>query len=738
MPSFRYSRVLLGVLAALSTTQITPAFADDSTSSDNTTQSASTSKKANDVLTVTGSQVTLGDNYDGDQVTRDSRAGMLGNLDFMDTPFSATSYTDKLIRDQQAVSVGDVLLNDPTVRLATGYGNFEELYMIRGFNVYSDDMTLNGVYGILPRQFVAAEMLQRVEVLRGANSFVNGAAPGGSSVGGMVNLVPKRATSAPITRVTVGTQTGGQGYAAMDFGRRFGTDDANGLRVNIVGRKGDTAVDDESSELGMMSLGFDHQGEKFRFSFDMGYQDHHADSPRPSVTPSGAAPSAPSASSNYAQDWTYTDEKQLFGVVRGEYDFTDTTTGWLAFGARHGKEHNLLANPTSDSDGNMTAYYYENTREDNVISADTGVRHQFNTGSIGHSVVLSGSYYHATLANAYTMSGYFDVGSLDDYEQVSSDQTILYSGGDLDDPKVTEKDQNVSVALADTLSMLDDQVKLTLGGRLQRIEVTSYNYDGSYSDSYGANALTPFVGVVYQPTLAWSIYTNYAEGLTPGDVAPGTSGSSVVQNEGEIFKPSRSKQMELGTKYDAGNYGATVAVFQITKPSFITEDIDGSTEVEYTDNGKQRNRGVELSAFGKPLQSVKVLGGVTLTDAKLTNTEDGTNEGNTAIGVPDVMANLNLEWATPFVQNLTLSGRVIYTSSQYIDESNEYKIPAWTRFDLGASYKMDLGKNPLTLRASVQNVANKSYWASTGGYPGYNYLVQGKPRTVVVSASYDF
>ena len=65
--------------------------------------------------------------------------------------------------------------------------------MIRGFPAFSDDMTYNGIYGILPRQFVASELLERVELFRGASAFLNGAAPGGSNLGGTVNLVPKRA-----------------------------------------------------------------------------------------------------------------------------------------------------------------------------------------------------------------------------------------------------------------------------------------------------------------------------------------------------------------------------------------------------------------------------------------------------------------------------------------------------------------------------------------------------------------
>ena len=56
-----------------------------------------------------GSQVELPPAYAGDQVARGARAGLLGNIDYMDLPFSATAYTQDLVRHQQARSVGDVL-----------------------------------------------------------------------------------------------------------------------------------------------------------------------------------------------------------------------------------------------------------------------------------------------------------------------------------------------------------------------------------------------------------------------------------------------------------------------------------------------------------------------------------------------------------------------------------------------------------------------------------------------------
>ncbi len=186
--------------------------------------------------------------FAGGQVARGGRVGILGNQDIMETPFSSTSYTNELIQDQQAKSVADVLLNDPSVRTARGFGNFQELYMVRGFPVYSDDVAYNGLYGMLPRQYIAAEFIERVEVFRGANSFLNGAAPGGSGIGGSINLLPKRAPNEPLTRAGLSYQSGGQASISTDIARRFGPDQATGLRLNAVKRDGGTGVDNEKNE----------------------------------------------------------------------------------------------------------------------------------------------------------------------------------------------------------------------------------------------------------------------------------------------------------------------------------------------------------------------------------------------------------------------------------------------------------------------------------------------------------
>lgn len=105
--------------------------------------------------------------------------GALGNKKGLDVPFNIRSYNSSLILNQQAQTLGEVLLNDPTVRTTTGYGNYAQLFQIRGFTLYGDDVAIDGLYGVTPRQLVSPQLYDSVQVLNGASAFLNGADPGG-------------------------------------------------------------------------------------------------------------------------------------------------------------------------------------------------------------------------------------------------------------------------------------------------------------------------------------------------------------------------------------------------------------------------------------------------------------------------------------------------------------------------------------------------------------------------------
>ncbi|WP_410469648.1 TonB-dependent receptor [Brevundimonas nasdae] len=724
MPCLRRASVLL-TASALALTLASPVLA----------QQATAPAELGEIV-VTGSQVRLTAPAAGGQVARGGRIGLLGNLGVMDTPFSTANYTEKLVRDQQARGIGDVLQNDPTVRVSKGFGNFQELYVVRGFPVYSDDMSYNGLYGVLPRQFVAAELVERVEVFRGASTFLNGAAPGGTGVGGAFNLTPKRAGDAPLTRLTGGVSGHDEIYAAADLARRFGDGGEWGARLNIASRAGESAVEDETGQLRVVGLGLDRRGDRARFSADLGWQDHRIDAPRPSVTPGTAIPDAPSADKNFAQRWTYTDEEQVFGAVRGELDLTDSISAWAAFGGRQGEEDNSLANPRADAAGAIRGYRFDNIREDTVWSGDIGVRADLTTGPVEHRLVASASQIQSKSKNAWAASSFagYAMGTLTN-PLLSPAPAIASVSGDLDDPNVTERVKNTSFAVADVLSFLDGRLLATVGVRYQEIETRSYAYaDGAFTSGYSSDATTPAFAVVYKPNDAISLYANYAEALVPGTTAPAVVNGVTVVNGGEVLSPFRAEQAEIGAKYDAGSYGGTLSVFGTTLPSAF---FDPNTAV-YSDGGEQENKGVELTVYGEPVAGLRLIGGATWLDAEINRSLTAANAGKSAIGVPDFQANLNVEWDVPMVSGLTVEGRAIHTGAQPASATNTLELESWTRFDAGVRYAFVAGDKPVTLRARVENVADEDQWVAVGGYPGSNYLTLGAPRTLRLSVSTEF
>ncbi|MBP7564434.1 MAG: TonB-dependent siderophore receptor [Burkholderiaceae bacterium] len=673
--------------------------------------------------------------FAGGQVARGARIGVLGNQDMMDTPFSTTSFTNELIQNQQARSIGDVLLNDSSVRSTRGFGNFQQAYFIRGFIVYSDDVAYNGLYGLVPRQYMATEFVERVESFRGASAFLSGAGAGsvaGSGIGGVINVVPKRAPNEPLSQVTFGVQSGGEAYVAADIARRFGADQSTGIRLNLAHRKGEGAVDREKTNLGLFSLGLDWRSRNVRLSADMGYQRDNLTNIRPAVRPGAdPIPAAPDASTNFAHPFTYSNSRDIFGTVRGEFDLNENITAWAAIGKRNSVEANALAGPTLlDTLGNASDIRFDNARRDRVTTGEIGVRGKFRTGSVSHTAVASAAALDVASANAYAYNGAGP--NVNIYNPVfGPTPTQAAPVGSLSRPMVTERNKTHSFALSDTLGFVNDTVLLTLGARHQTIEAAGFDYTtgASTGTPYNKSHTSPVAGLVYKASKQLSVYGNYIEGLVKGDTVNSNPPGITV-----IFPPYVAKQKEVGIKYDAGTLGASVAFFSTSKPSAYAAV--GLPPALY---GEQRNQGIELSVFGEPIKGLRLLGGLTVLDAKLRNTSTPANNGNTAIGVPSHQLNVGADWSVPGVSGLSVDGRVINTGKQYASESNTQSIPSWTRTDIGTRYVMSMGSERLlTLRARVENLFDRSYWASSGGYPGFGYLVVGQPRTLVLSASIDF
>ncbi len=667
-----------------------------------------------------------GERYAGGQVARRGSLGLLGSRDFMDTPQSITTYTSEAAKNQQARTLTDLVASDPSVRATNPAGGRFEQFTIRGFSLFNTDVSYNGLYGVLPTYSIDMEMADRIDVFKGTNQLLNGISPRGS-VGGGINVVAKRATEKPITEFTGSLASDSQVGGGVDIGRRFGDEDQYGIRFNGVKQSGDTEWDHQNVDREMSVLGLDFRGERLRVSADIGRTERDTDAPqeRIQVGANARVPSAGSINRNYAQHWSQASTNDTFGDLNAEYDLSDSFMVYGAVGARE-SNHDFLRHAVSVTNdaGDFTISPRYFTRDESVRTATVGARKWFHTGPVSHELNISATHFYMDFTNGgsrYATAG----GNI--YNPIQRPEPGTPTRQDSKDYTENRFD---SIGIADTLGFFDDRLLLTLGGRFQRVQVEDWSDGVKGPTAYDEKKFSPSGGVVYKVTDQWSLYANYMEGLSLGKIAPSTS-----INENQIFAPFISRQVELGTKYDLGSVAFTASVFRIKQPAYET---NATTRV-FGPSGKRENTGVELSVFGEPVEGVRLLGGLMYIDSELTNTAGGIYDGNRAPATPKYNVNLGAEWDVPGVQGVTLTARGIHSSSQYLDQANSKSIDGWERFDLGARYAFKVEGKDITLRANVENVLDKAYWASAGASddsePG---LTLSTPRTYLLSATVGF
>jgi len=670
--------------------------------------------------------------YAGGQVATGGQLGMLGNRGVMDTPFNQTNYTAQKAQDQQAKSIQEVLIDDPSVRsIRSDTASGSDGVRIRGFEVDSSDMSYGGLYGVVPTYNIMAEMAERVEVLKGPNAMLNGMQPNGA-IGGAVNIVPKRAPEEPLTQLTANYVSSAQFGGHLDAARRFGPEKEVGVRFNGVYRNGQTDVQWNTDNRALGLLGLDFRGDKVRLSADLGYQYRYVGGAAGYIGVNGGVqvPWAPNVRSNPAgQPWANIETKDLFGTFRAEVDIAENLTAYVALGAhdyRLGGFYESFASVLANSNGAATGNLINYSQYTSYRTAEGGLRAVTHTGPIEHQLAFTATTYGTETGNG-AVRGTF--------------ATNIYNPTVLARPAFAQPAANKtaavqlsSIGLADTLSAAEKRVQLTVGARLQR--VASANYDpvsGAQTSSYDQSALSPSVALVVKPF--WdnvSFYGNFIQGLQQGALV-----GPAFQNAGEIFAPYKSTQFEVGVKADWGKFTTTMSLFQITQPSATT--IPGPGLPTLALNGEQRNRGLEINVFGEPFEGVRLLGGVMFLDPILAKTAGGATDGWIAPFSPLFTMNLSGEYDLPFVKGLTATGRAIYTASQYIDTTwPRRSLPDWTRFDVGARYSFE---NPgakgklLVARFNVENVLDANYWS--GGNNTF-ILTLGAPRTFRLSLTADF
>ncbi len=659
--------------------------------------------------------------YAGGQIARGGRVGMLGNQDVFDTPFAMSSYTAELIENQQARTVADVIVNDASTRLMNPSQGTGETFSIRGFNTGGNGAELyDGLAGLTHRRRSTVENMERVEVFKGANALLTGTT---GSVGGAINLVPKRPADGPVTRLTTSYELPSRASVHADISRRFGPAEQFGIRFNGLYRDGEATFENNKEELGTGSLALDYRGAGIRLSAVFDHEEQTRDGGSQQFSTS-ASPRAPDTKDAIQQPWEENNSRFSRGLLRAEYDLNDAWMLQAAYGAsafRGSWLRTIGSNLTQN--GNFTQVAQQQSDDYQASTINAGLQGRFQTAAVSHKLVVEATTSSTESGRlSANIAGYSVTSNLYDPVRTARPSYVPITKN----PPKTAESTNESLAIADTLGLWDDRVLLTVGVRNQRVKSKNFSATtGAITSRYDESAVTPALGVAFRASATLSLYGNYIESLEAGPTAP-----SSAANAGEVFAPSKTKQVELGAKLDFGRFGLTTAIFEIERPSGLT---DASNY--YNMDGRQRNRGLELSLFGEALPELRLLGGLTYIDSEMMKTQNGQYDGKTAVGVPRLSAVLGFEWDVPYVDKLTLTGRANHTGRQYIANDNSGTIPAYTLYGIGARYKTTVRGQALTLRANIDNLFDKDYWTTFAGSPGILYL--GSPRRTSISVSLD-
>lgn len=652
----------------------------------------------------------------------------LGTLPLKDTPYSINVTPGELIENTGAHNLIDAVRTNPTASMlmssaAGGAGSMTRL-MVRGFA--ADDQN-DFRDGLADRSFSypPIENVDRIEILNGFSSFFQGF----GSPGGNVNYVSKGPTATPLASVTVGDYGGGIAYVHGDLGGSVpGTDGRLGYRFNAYREDGETTVDGGRQKRALLSaVTTYHVTPGTSLTADIWHQDYLATGLQTyfantaTGTWDGSISKVPSASAfkaskQFGQDWTFNKADKTLAGLRFESELNDTVT--LRAGYRHGdmwRQYDYVNALSLASDGSYTEKYMASPRQlERTDSSYDLLDVHFGTWDIRH-----------TLTGGYAGTHFF--------YQRGNDVTEVLGTSDIASP-VTYADPQMALGtgtgwyntwynnflIGDRIE-LNDQWSALLGSNHAELRNKQWNTTSITSKYHQADD-TPTYALTYKPVSNIATYVSYMESLVTGGVA-----GSTAANANQQLSPSVSTQYETGVKTSFGDMDINAALFRIDK---INEETDPSDNV-YKQDGREIHQGVEVMATGKLTSRLAVVSGFTLMDAHVEKaTAAPLSDGKIPVNVPEQQASAYLEYALPWVRDLTVTGGANYYGRRPADTYNRAFLPDATIFNAGLRYEPDLYGHKTAITLTVSNLFDTAYWAN---YSSGNGLLLGAPRVVSLS-----
>ncbi len=681
---------------------------------------ASTSETALQPVTVTAAAARAGRAERAYRVETTS-LGALGEKSLRDTPFSIDVISRELMDNTQAHSLVDAVKGDASIAVGSNYTNGTgEVLKMRGLLLsYRNNYKLDGqdLIGFLGAPQIPIEHLEGIEVLKGAGGFLYGF----GTPGGIVNMVTKRPTAAPRRSITTQITDSGALLVHGDIGGRFGQDDRFGYRVNLVNEQGDTYVDDGGRiKRRSASVALDWRlASNLVLSLDAMHQERKVDAVYYQLVPNAngaasnytiaAAPGAVNGSVRLASPFTYSETRS---TTYGATLAWTIAPGWDARASYRRWDQDMFSNHSflfANAAGNYAEQQISLPSSVNAEQGQMLVTGALSTGGLRHDLTFGLTYtdLHAQESN--------------DFKSAVLGTGNLARPGNFADPGLTTTwigdgwtfpERQRSIFVSDTLH---------LGERWDLIAGVRHN--SFTSNAYDKSAVTPTVAVVFRPVPWLSTYGSYVEALEQGAVAP-----RAALNANEVFPPLKSKQVEFGVKAEGADWTANAALFRMTQAATYY-----TAAGLYTQDGESRYQGFELSAKARLARQWTVLASAVFLDAESTKTSLGQYDGKRVAGASRQQYAAYAEYGFASLP-VTLSAGARYVSARPLDVANQWELPGYALFDLGARYVTRMGATKTTWRVNVDNVADKAYWMMAGS----NRLVQGAPRTLKLSAQFEF
>jgi iron complex outermembrane recepter protein len=667
-----------------------------------------------------------------------SNFGPFGKRKIEDVPYSVNVISSDLITNTLSSTGDDIYRISPVVTpwTAGGRGGNSPNIILRGFTTTNSSSLAEDGMRVQYLSPLSLEDKERVEIYTGLTSFLYGPA----NVGGLVNYVYKKPTQERLNDVTIGDYGGAQKFVHGDFGGQIDKEGRFAYRLNIVGEDGNTGVDHQTQTRALLSGALDWNitdRAKLTLFAKHEYLDIGGLAPYWSF-PTNAngslkygVPRAPSGSNYYGQPWIHaitTDDRvgaelnwKINDIFTSRSSYAYTYTYLPAQPYENNTFTNAKGTYTQSIRSSFAYQYYQQTGYSFVdASIDTGwIHHNLTTGYFGN--VLTTQMGAGTSASK-SITGQ----TLDDptYIPEAAVYGVETSRG------VSSISANQNFVLGDEIKF-NDWVSVLGGGTYSRIQVSNYTVaTGSKTSQYDQGKLTPSASLIVKP-LSWlTTYATYSEALEQGQSVPST-GSTVYTNAGQNLAPFVSKQYELGAKADVGGLLLTAALFDIDKALQLDVTNANGTHT-YVQDGRQVNKGIELTATGNVVEGWRVMGGLTLLDPKIEKYQaNPALDGNAPRYVSNTLAKLTTEYDLSFVRGLTLTGGIYYTGRAAADVTNTNYFPSYVTADLGLRYKTHLPTGEkVTFRLDVKNLTNEAYWLPAG--------YTGAPRTVAFSAELKF